>query len=134
MKASKLRENFHTWLSLQGIDTGDAVLESSPISYDYRGSRFGNIFLVGEAAGLGSGLSGEGINQALVSGQEVARMIMDPTYKPEALNSVIRFNAIQNKFMRVLYLAGIFRGLIIELILLLMNNKYIRTRVSNAFS
>jgi hypothetical protein len=30
--------------------------------------------------------------------------------------------------------AGIFRGLIIELILLLMNNKYIRTRVSIAFS
>jgi geranylgeranyl reductase len=134
MKASKLRENFHTWLSLQGIDTGDAVLESSPISYDYRGFRFGKIFLVGEAAGLGSGLTGEGIYQALVSGQEVARMIIDPTHKPEALNAVIRFNAIQNRFMRWLYRAGIFRGLFIELILLLMNNKYIRTRVSNAFS
>jgi len=49
MKASKLRENFHTWLNLRGIDTGDAVLESSPISYDYRGVRFGNIFLAGRA-------------------------------------------------------------------------------------
>jgi flavin-dependent dehydrogenase len=134
MKASKLKENFHTWLSLQGIDKGDAVLESSPISYDYRGFQFGNIFLVGEAAGLGSGLSGEGIYQALISGQEVARIIMDPTHETEALNSVIRFNAIQNRFMRWLYRAGIFRGLMIEIIIWLMNNRYIRTRVSNAFS
>ena len=134
MKASKLRENFHIWLNLRGFDTGDAILESSPISYDYRGVRFGNIFLVGEAAGLASGLSGEGIYQSLVSGQEVARMILDPDYDAVSLRSVVRFNRIQNRFMRMLYRAGILRGLVIELILLLMNNKYIRTRVSNAFS
>ena len=134
MTASKLRENFHTWLSLRGIDTGDAILESSPISYDFRGVRFNNLFLVGEAAGLASGLSGEGIYQSLVSGQEVARMILDPGYDPVSLRSVVRFNRIQNRFMRTLYLSGIFRGLAIELILLLMNNRYIRTRVSNAFS
>jgi len=134
MKASRLRENFHTWLNLRGIDTGDAILESSPISYDYRGVRFNNIFLVGEAAGLASGLSGEGIYQSLVSGQEVGRIILDPGYDPVSLRSVVRFNRIQNRFMRVLYQARVFRGMLIELILLLMNNKYIRTRVSNAFS
>jgi len=134
MKASKLRENFQTWLSLQGIDTGDAILESCPISYDFRGVSFNNIFLVGEAAGLASGLTGEGIYQSLVSGQEVARMILDPGYDPVSLRSVVRYNRIQNRFMRLLYLSGIFRGLIIELILLLMNNRYIRTRVRNAFS
>lgn len=134
MKASKLKENFHTWLSLRGIDTGDAILQSSPISYDFHGIRFDNIFLVGEAAGLAAGLSGEGIYQSLVSGQEVARMILDPDYDSVSLRSVIRFNRIQNRFMRVMYRAGIFRGLMIELIILLMNNRYIRTRVSNAFS
>jgi geranylgeranyl reductase len=134
MKASRLRENFQTWLSLQGIDTGDAILRSCPISYDYRGVRFGNIFLVGEAAGLASGLSGEGIYQSLVSGQEVAKMILDPEYDAVSLRSVVRFNRLQNRFMKLLYLSGIFRGLIIELILLLMNNRYIRTRVRNAFS
>lgn len=134
MKASRLKEKFHKWLGQQGIHTKDARLESGPISYDYRGIRFGNIFLAGEAAGLGSGLSGEGIYQALVSGQEVARMIMDPDYVSEPLEKVVRFNAIQNRFMHALYLTGILRGLFIELILLLMNNRYIRTRVSNAFS
>jgi len=134
MKASRLRENFQTWLSLNGIDTGDAILESCPINYDYRGVQFNNIFLVGEAAGLASGLTGQGIYQSLVSGQEVARMILDPGYDPVSLRSVVRYNRVQNRFMRLLYLSGIFRGLIIELILLLMNNRYIRTRVRNAFS
>jgi len=134
MNASKLRRNFHRWLSLRGITTGDAILESSPISYDFRGFRFNNIFLAGEAAGLASGLSGEGIYQSLVSGLEVAKMIMDPGYDPAPIRSVVRFNRIQNRFMRALYLSGIFRGLVIEMILLLMKNRYIRTRVSNAFS
>jgi flavin-dependent dehydrogenase len=134
MKVSRLRDNFHKWLILRGIDPGDAILESSPISYDFRGVRFNNIFLVGEAAGLASGLSGEGIYQSLISGREVARMIIDPAHEPEALRAAVRFNTVQNRFMRMLYRAGIFRGLFIELILLLMNNKYIRTRVSNAFS
>ena len=131
---ARLRDNFHTWLHLQGIDTGSATLESSPISYDFRGVHFNNVYLVGEAAGLASGLSGEGIYQSLVSGQEVARMIQDPDHDPVSLRSVVRFNRIQNRFMRLSYLSGIFRGWFIELILLLMNNKYIRTRVSNAFS
>ena len=134
LKASRLRKNFHEWLGRKGIQTSGTRMESGPISYDYRGIRFGNIFLAGEAAGLGSGLSGEGIYQALVSGQEVARMIIDPDYVSEPMKRVVRFNAIQNRFMQLMYRSGILRGLFIELILVLMNNRYIRTRISNAFS
>jgi geranylgeranyl reductase family protein len=134
MKTSELKDNFHLWLRMKGMDTAGATLSSCPISYDYRGIRFGNIFLVGEAAGLASGLSGEGIYQALVSGQAAARMIMDPDYVSEGLKRMVRFNAIQNRFMRMLYAAGIFRGFMIELMLLLMKNDRIRQRVSSAFS
>jgi geranylgeranyl reductase len=134
MKASKLRKNFHKWLKLKGIDPGKTSLESSPISYDFRGVHFNNVYLVGEAAGLASGLSGQGIYQSLVSGQEVARMMLDPNHDPVSLRSVVRFNRIQNRFMKFLYLSGIFRAWFIEIILWLMNINYIRTRVSNAFS
>ena len=134
MKASKLRDNFHAWLAMKGIETGGATLKSCPISYDYRGIRFGNIFLVGEAAGLGSGLSGEGIYQALVSGQAAARMILDPNHVSRSFKRVVRFNRIQNRFMRVLYASGMFRGLMIELIVWLMNRDRIRKRVSDAFT
>jgi geranylgeranyl reductase len=134
MKASKLRDNFHEWLRGKGLDVAGFTLRSCPISYDYRGFNFGNIFLIGEAAGLGSGLSGQGIYQALVSGQEVARMIMDPDFVSAPLKRVLRFNTIQNRFMRMFFRAGIFRGLMIELIIWLMNKDRIRQRVSAAFS
>jgi flavin-dependent dehydrogenase len=134
MRASKLRDHFHEWLLQKGLDSAGATLRSCPISYDFRGLKFGNIYLVGEAAGLGSGLSGEGIYQALVSGEETARMIMDPDYMSEPLKRVIRFNALQYRFMRVLYRAGIFRGMMMELIICLMKNDRIRKRVSAAFS
>jgi len=54
--------------------------EGGTISHLYRGHRFGNIFLAGEAAGLASKASGEGIPFALVSGREIGRVILDPAY------------------------------------------------------
>ena len=76
----KVKSGFSDWLKEKDIDPGDAPMESFPIAYDYRGVRFGNIFLAGEAAGLASGFTGEGIYQSLVSGGEVARMILDPSH------------------------------------------------------
>jgi geranylgeranyl reductase len=134
LKAAKLRDNFHAWLQKKGIEPEGAILGTCPISYDYRGVRFGNIFLAGEAAGMASGLSGEGIYQSLVSGQEVARMILDPGYESAPLRAVIRYNTIQNRFMRVMLGAGIFRGVFIELIIGLMNRKKIQAWVGSAFS
>lgn len=54
----------------------DAVLEADVINSDFRGYRFGNIFLVGESSGLISGLTGEGIYNAMVMGRAVARQII----------------------------------------------------------
>ncbi len=49
--------------------------EAFPISYDYRGWRFGTTFLAGDAAGLASALTGEGIYPAIISGRAVAETI-----------------------------------------------------------
>ncbi|MDD3190664.1 MAG: NAD(P)/FAD-dependent oxidoreductase [Candidatus Pacebacteria bacterium] len=76
----KLRSNFETWckkrFSLEG-----AHFEGFSINYDYQGFEFGNTYLVGDAAGMASGLTGEGIKPAILSGQEVARKIQNPDYK-----------------------------------------------------
>lgn len=61
-----------------------------PISYKYHGCRFkNNIFLVGDAAGLASKLTGEGIAYALISGREVARKIIDPNYGMPSLRRLL---------------------------------------------
>ena len=63
-----------------GFATDGARLRGGTISHLYRGCRFGNLCLAGDAAGLASMASGEGIPFALVSGREIGRAILDPGY------------------------------------------------------
>ncbi len=130
----KFLENFEDWLEYRNIDTGGARLESYPISYDYRGMRFGNIFLAGEAAGLPSGLTGEGIYQSLVSGQEVARMILDPHYLSEPMNEVMQYNRMLHRVLMLFRWSGPLRGPLQELLVALMNRKRIQSRINASFT
>jgi flavin-dependent dehydrogenase len=72
----RIKRGFHQWLRDMDIDFSSGQYEASPINYDYRGHAFGSTFLTGEAAGLSSGITGEGIYQALVSGEEIANIIL----------------------------------------------------------
>lgn len=80
LTARTLKERLLRWAAAQGLELDPATFRAGLVNYDYRGVRFGRIWLVGDAAGLASGLTGEGIYPALVSGQTVARMILDPDY------------------------------------------------------
>jgi len=134
MSAKKLKDNFHSWLKEKGISVEGAVYHSAPISYDYRGYKFENVFLVGEAGGFASGLTGEGIYQSLVSGEVAAKTILDEDYTSEEINSVIRYNAIQLKIMKFLYRSGIFRKYVYELIVILLNNQKVKNKIHSSFS
>lgn len=130
----KLKTNFHKWLDEKGIDISNAKYESYPISYDYRGYQFDNIFLVGEAAGMASGFTGEGIYQSLVSGKTAAGTILNKNYHSEEMDAVLKYNSIQEKILNVLIKAGPIRGWIHELIVMLLNNKRIKAKINNSFS
>ncbi len=130
----KVRAAFHQWLRDKDIDHGNSMLESSPIGCDYKGVNFGNIFLAGEAAGLASGLTGEGIYQSLASGTEVARMIRNPEYNPADLDKVLKYNHAMERVMSAFRRAGPFLGAFQELLLILMNTTWIRNRVRDQFS
>jgi geranylgeranyl reductase len=92
MPPARLRQNFSTWLKSEGIDVLDSQLESFPISCKYLGWRFDKVFLCGDACGLASGMSGEGIYQALVSGSEIAKVILEKDYEPKLLFEIIEKN------------------------------------------
>lgn len=134
MPPADLKKNFKVWLDKKGFDITNAKYESWPISYDYRGYKFGNTFLVGEAAGLASGFTGEGIYQALASGDTVARTILDKNYKSETMNDVLKYNKIQNRIMKFLYNAGPFRGMFHELVVKALNNNTIKQKINSGFS
>jgi geranylgeranyl reductase len=130
----KVKRGFHEWLEEKSIDTGQSILESCPIACDYQGYQFGNTFLVGEAAGLASGFTGEGIYQALVSGREVARMIMDPAYIPSALAQVLKYNRTLRRLLAVFQWAGPLRGTLQEIFLYMMNRAWVREKINSLFS
>jgi geranylgeranyl reductase len=134
MSPKLLRENFHSWLSEKGIDISQARYRSAPINYDCRGLQFGNIFLTGEAGGFASGLTGEGIYQALVTGEEAAKVILGSTEPSDAFKFILKYNRIQEKIIRFLHRSGLFRGTIQELIVMLLNNRLFRAKTHRSFS
>jgi len=97
---NQLKENFHFWLKKMEIDYQGAELEGGIINYDYRGYQFGNIFLIGEAAGFVSGLNGAGIYPGLISGQEIAKKILDPNYRPK-ITLILLSQKLQEKLLRI---------------------------------
>ena len=58
-----------------GLDVSKLRHEAAKGNADYRGWRFGNVFLVGEAAGLLNPLSTEGIYYAIRSGEAVGKFL-----------------------------------------------------------
>ena len=79
VRPDSLRAYVESRCRLLGIDPGDtpwegAVIETSPVALNHAD----DVYLVGEAAGLVSALTAEGIYGALLSGEAVARRILDP--------------------------------------------------------
>ncbi len=87
--AKDLKDNFDIWCK-EKFDIEGLKLEGFSINYDYRGFEFGNIFLAGDAAGLASGLTGEGIKFAILSGRDIARKIVDPSHECKEIKKILK--------------------------------------------
>jgi geranylgeranyl reductase len=125
LSAKKLHENFHRWLKKKQIDISDARYEAFPMNYDFAGIEFGNVFLTGDAAGLLSSFTGEGIYQALVSGEEVANMILAPGYVSAKIPQLIHKHKCHREVLERLIRTGKWQTPTFLLGLLLFNfNKY----------
>lgn len=90
IKPSLLKKNLINWSQKAGHNILPYPAQAELINYDYRGYRFENIFLVGDAAGLASGLTGEGIYSAIISGEGVAQEILNKTGPAKELRSLIK--------------------------------------------
>lgn len=103
MKAKTLQTNLLKWAKRSGYPLSTHKGEAERINFDYRGFRFNNIFLIGDAAGLASGLTGEGIYPAIVSGEAAARCIVQPGFNPVDLQKMIKNH---NRHSRMVSLLG----------------------------
>ena len=123
-----LRERLLAWAAAQGMRIDADTVRAGLVNFDYRGLRFDRTFLVGDAAGLASGLTGEGIHPALISGRAVARLILDPAAATAALDLLVRH---QHRHRRLVALAGPHRrfcGLLMETLVVLLRLKILDFR------
>lgn len=113
LSGKALKDNFHRWLKERNIDVTNGRYEAFPMNTDYQGMNFGNAFLVGDAAGLASPFTGEGIYQALISGEEVAKTILDPSYESDKMSGILSKHARHQQHIDQLTNAGRFKTLIL---------------------
>jgi geranylgeranyl reductase len=87
------KERFNKWATEKDIDLTKTKMRAHPLYFGYHGFKHGNIFLTGDAASFTCPLDGEGIYQAIKSGEIAAKVIIDPNwnYKFE-LKNLLKFH------------------------------------------
>jgi len=98
-KGKNLKEITRRWCEQRNIDLSGAREESWIINSNYKGWDFGNIFLVGDAAGFTPSFTGEGIYPAMVSGVEVAKKIINPNYNCPNIKRILKNKLKQEKMI-----------------------------------
>lgn len=89
-------------LDAMGIDPGETPYEGATIEVDFAGLDFrGGVHLAGDAAGTASGLTAEGIYAALVTGEEVARGILEPGYPKRKTRAWLRLKRVHDAIGRL---------------------------------
>jgi menaquinone-9 beta-reductase len=126
MSPSNLKKNLICWAEKQGYELAQHSARAEYINYDYQGWNFGNIFLVGDAAGLASGLTGEGIYPAIISGEQVALSIANPTHPTDIMDNMISRHAKHSKMVAVSGKNRLFNSLLAELVTLGLRSGMIR--------
>lgn len=134
LPSKDLIANFHKWLKENKIDISDAKYEAFMIDVDHQGYQFDNVFLAGDAAGLTSELTGEGIYQALVSGEEIGKEIIDKNYKPQKIDDLLQIKEKHGRLMNLLIKSGKFRVIFVCLGVLLLKIPYLKRKAIDFLS
>jgi flavin-dependent dehydrogenase len=75
------------------------LFEGATLEVDFRGLHFaGDVHLAGDAAGVPSALTAEGIYSALLTGEEVARGIIDPAHPSPRVARWLRIKRRHDRF------------------------------------
>ena len=99
-RTRQAREALDAHMNQKRYPMDPKTFRAFPIMYRYQGCKFqDNIFLAGEAAGLTSKLTGEGISFAIISGREVARKILNPGYAMNSLKRILQRKRQQEKLL-----------------------------------
>jgi flavin-dependent dehydrogenase len=103
VRPAALREYLDTRLQRMGLAGHGEPLEAATLEVEFRGLHFaGGVHLAGDAAGVASSLTAEGIYSALLTGEHVARGIIDPTYASPRFARWLRVKHRHDRFAALL--------------------------------
>jgi flavin-dependent dehydrogenase len=98
-----LRRYLGIRLTAMGVPQDGLRLEGAALEIEYHGTHFpGGVHLAGDAAGAVSSLTAEGIYAALITGEEVARRILDPRYPAPKTSQWLRVKRRHDRLARQL--------------------------------
>lgn len=101
INSEQARNALNKLLDDYGLDYSKATFEGSPTNCLFKDFQFKNIYLVGDAAGLVSADTGEGISYALASGYDVARHILDSSYNFNNIYNILKYKRRQEFFLKI---------------------------------
>ncbi len=129
---SRLKKNFDDWCKDE-FDVSKAKFQAGVINTDYRGYKFKSKFLVGDAAGFASGLTGEGIYFAILSGFDVANKILNKNYKCENIDHILKVKKIEERALKALQINKTITKIEHELLVLLTKIRWIGEEIAKAW-
>ena len=103
LRPAKLRAYVDQRLGRLGLSHQQAPFEGATLEIEFRGFHFpGDVHLAGDAAGVPSSLTAEGIYSALLTGEEVAREIVEPRYRSPRVARWLRVKCRHDRFASLL--------------------------------
>lgn len=128
--AQFLKKSLLQWAQTNQIDLSTSTLTAERINYDYRGYHFDNIYLIGDAAGLASALTGEGIYPAMVSGEKVGREICKLNNPEKDFKKLLKNHKIHIKMAQIARIHPAISTVLSELVCYGLKKNFIDFRVA----
>ena len=132
-RTKNLRKILDDFANNNKFELKDAKFEAALINSSFNRFGFNNIFLAGDAAGLANPFTGEGIYQALVSGEEIAKKILNPGYECRKLNRIIAKNRKLTKLLLALHKMPMLAGFIYWAGFKLIKYKVVQKKLISVF-
>lgn len=129
LPAPILKQRLLSWAAGQGFVLDPHAIRAGLVNFDYQGMRFGRAWLVGDAAGLASAVTGEGIYPALVSGKTVARMILDPEHSADEMDGMVKKHRQHRRLIQTAEKGPRLCGVLMEVLVMLFRLKLLDFRI-----
>ncbi len=123
---AKLKTSLLHWAAVQGYSLSREKAKAEYINFDFQGWNFGKTFLAGDAAGLASGLTGEGIYPAIISGEQIAATILDPKHSSSIMDALIKRHKQHSRIVKISGKNGILNTVLSELMTLGLRSGIVR--------